>query len=80
MKLKRNLKTNIVERYNSYHNIVNVKSSKKFIKDHGALEHGLGKCLEIFFDKKFQGGSKKKELNIHEIVNGKKLAKPFTIS
>ncbi len=77
MKLKRNLKTNIVERYNSYHKIVNVKYAKTFIKDHGALEHGLGKCLEIFFDKKFQGGSKKKELNIHEIVNGKKLAKPF---
>ena len=33
MKLKRNPKTNIVERYNSYHNIVNVKSAKKFIKD-----------------------------------------------
>ena len=28
MKLKRNLKTNIVERYNSYHNIVNVKLQK----------------------------------------------------
>ena len=77
MKLKRNLKTNIVERYNSYHKIVNVKYAKMFIKDHGALEHGLGKCLEIFFDKKFQGGSKKKELNVHEIVNGKQLAKPF---
>ena len=50
MKLKRNPKTNIVERYNSYHKVINVKSAKKFIKDHGALEHGLEKCLEIFFD------------------------------
>ena len=77
MKLKRNPKTNIVERYNSYHNIVNVKSAKKFIKDHGALEHGLGKCLEIFFNTKFQGGNRKKELKVHEILNGKKLGQPF---
>ena len=61
MKLKRNPKTNIVERYNSYHKVVNVKSAKKFIKDHGALEHGLEKCLEIFFNTKFQGGNREKE-------------------
>lgn len=77
IKRKRNLKTGIVERYNSYHNIVNVKSAKKFIKDHGALEHGLGKCLEIFFNTKFQGGSRKQELKVHEILNGKKLGQPF---
>ena len=77
MKLKRNLKTNIVERYNSYHNIVNVKSSKKFIKDHGALEHGLGECLETFFDKEFQGGDRKNQLPVYEILDGKKLSQPF---
>lgn len=77
IKRKRNLKTNIVERYNLYHKIINVKSAKKFIKDHGALEHGLGKCLEIFFNTKFQGGNRKKELKVHEILNGKKLGQPF---
>ncbi len=77
MKLKRNPKTNIVERYNSYHKVINVKSAKKFIKDHGALEHGLEKCLEIFFDTKFQGGNREKELKVHEILNGKKLGQPF---
>ena len=77
IKRKRNLKTNIVERYNSYHNIVNVKSSKKFIKDHGALEHGLGECLKIFFDKEFQGGDRKSQLSVYEILDGKKLSQPF---
>ena len=77
MKLKRNPKTNIVERYNSYHKVVNVKSAKKFLKDHGALEHGLEKCLEIFFSTKFQGGNREKELKVHEILNGKKLGQPF---
>lgn len=77
MKLKRNLKTNIVERYNSYHNIVNVKSSKKFIKDHGALEHGLRECLKTFFDKEFQGGDRKNQLPVYEILDGKKLSQPF---
>ena len=77
MKLKRNPKTNIVERYNSYHKVVNVKSAKKFLKDHGALEHGLEKCLEIFFNIKFQGGNREKELKVHEILNGKKLGQPF---
>ena len=66
MKLKRNLKTNIVERYNSYHKIVNVKNQKVFRKKYGALEHGLGKCLEIFFNTEFKGGSKKKELRVYE--------------
>jgi hypothetical protein len=77
MKLKRNLKTNIVERYNSYHKIVNVKNQTVFRKKYGALEHGLGKCLEIFFNTEFKGGSKKKELRVYEKKNGKKLGQPF---
>ena len=74
---KRNLKTNIVERYNSYHKIVNVKNQKVFRKNYGALEYGLGKCLEIFFNTEFKGGSKKKEQRIYELKNGKKLGQPF---
>ena len=77
MKRKRNLKTGIVDRVNLYHKIVNVKNQKEFKKKYGYLEHGLGKCLEIFFNTKFRGGSKKNELHIYEILNGKKLGQPF---
>ena len=76
MKRKRNLKTGIVDRVNLYHKIVNVRI-KKNSKKYGYLEHGLGKCLEIFFNTKFRGGSKKNELHIYEILNGKKLGQPF---
>ena len=74
MKLKRNLKTNIVERYNSYHKIVNVKNQTVFRKKYGALEHGLGKCLEIFFNTEFKGGSKKlfNTLNKKQFTDKKK--------
>ena len=74
---KPNAKTNIVEVVNHYHKIVNVKNQTVFKKKYGALEHGLGKCLEIFFNTEFKGGSKKKELRVYEIKNGKKLGQPF---
>ena len=77
MKRKPNIKTNIAEKVNHYHKIVNVKNQEEFNKKHGYLEHGLGKCLETFFDTEFQGGSKKKELRIYEIKNGKRLGQPF---
>ena len=77
MKRKPNIKTNIAEKVHHYHKIVNVKSQREFNKKHGGLEHGLGKCLEIFFEKKFKGGSKNKELRVYEIKNGKKLGQPF---
>ena len=77
MKRKPNIKTNIAEKVHKYHKIVNVKSQREFNKKHGGLEHGLGKCLEIFFETKFKGGSKNKELRIYEIKNGKKLGQPF---
>ena len=76
-KIKINSKTNFVDRVNLYHKIVNVKSEKEFKRKHGHLEHGLGSCLEIFFEQKFQGGSKNKELKIYEIKRGKRLGKPF---
>lgn len=72
-----NEKTYIVEKFNHYHKIVNVKNQTVFKKKYGALEHGLGKCLEIFFNTKFQGGNKKKELRVYEKKNGKKLGQPF---
>ena len=75
--LKPNVKTGIAERVNVYHKIVGVKNFKEFIKKHGDLTNGLGKCLEIFFKKKFKGGSKNKELRVYEIKNGKKLGQPF---
>ena len=78
MKRKPSLKTGIVDRVNHYHKIVNVKNQKVFKKKFGHLEHGLGKCLETFFNRKFQGGSKKKELQVYEIVNGKRLGQPFS--
>ena len=60
IKRKPNIKTGIAERVNVYHKIIGVKNHKEFIKKHGDLTHGLGKCLKIFFNKTFQGGSKKK--------------------
>ena len=78
MKRKPSLKTGIVDRVNYYHKIVNVKNQKAFKEKFGHLEHGLGKCLETFFNRKFQGGSKKKELQVYEIVNGKRLGQPFS--
>ena len=77
MERKPNIKTNIAEKVHKYHKIVNVKSQREFNKKHGGLEHGLGKCLEIFFETKFKGGSKNKELRVYEIKNGKKLGQPF---
>ena len=77
IKRKPNLKTGIAERVNVYHKIIGVKNQKEFNKKHGGLERGLGKCLEIFFNKTFQGGSKKEELRIYEMKNGKKLGQPF---
>ena len=77
MERKPNIKTNIAEKVHKYHKIVNVKSQREFNKKHGGLEHGLGKCLEIFFETKFKGGNKKKELRVYEIKNGKKLGQPF---
>ena len=77
IKRKPNIKTGIAERVNVYHKIIGVKNHKEFIKKHGDLTHGLGKCLKIFFNKKFQGGSKQKELRIYEIKNGKRLGQPF---
>ena len=74
---KVNSKTNFVDRVNLYHKIVKVKSEKEFKRKYGYLEHGLGSCLEIFFEKKFQGGNKNKELKIYEIKDGKKLGQPF---
>ena len=76
-KRKPNKKTNIVDRVNFYHKIVNVKTAKEFKKKHGYLEHGLGSCLEIFFEKKFMGGTEKDELKIYEMKEGKKLGQPF---
>ena len=76
-KLKPNKKTNIVDRVNFYHKIVNVKTHKKFKKKHGCLEHGLGSCLEIFFGEEFKGGTRDKELKIYEIKEGKRLGQPF---
>ena len=74
---KINSKTNFVDRVNLYHKIVKVKSEKEFKRKYGYLEHGLGSCLEIFFEKKFQGGNKNKELKIYEIKDGKRLGQPF---
>ena len=77
-KRRASLKTGIVDRVNYYHKIVNVENQEVFKKKFGFLEHGLGKCLEIFFNTKFQGGSKKEELQVYEIKNGRKLGKPFS--
>ena len=60
IKRKPNIKTGIAERVNVYHKIIGVKSHKEFIKKHGDLTNGFRKCLEIIFNTKFQGGSKKK--------------------
>ena len=60
MKRKPNIKTNIAEKVNHYHKIVNVKNQEEFNKKHGYLEHGLGKCLEIFFDNKISKEEVKK--------------------
>ena len=64
---KINPKTKIIERRHFYHDIVNVKSAKELKKNFGLLEHGLGRCLEVFFGVKFKGGSKKTELRVYEI-------------
>ena len=77
MKRKPNIKTNIAEKVHHYHKIIGVKNQKEFNKKHGGLERGLGKCLKIFFNKTFQGGSKKEELRIYEMKYGKKLGQPF---
>ena len=74
---KINPKTKIIERRHFYHDIVNVKSAKELKKNFGLLEHGLGRCLEVFFGVKFKGGSKKTELRVYEIKNGKQLGQPF---
>ena len=76
---KPNAKTNIVEKVNHYHKIVNVKNQTVFKKKYGALEHGLGKCLEIFFNTKFQGGSKKKELRVYEKKKWKKIRSTISL-
>ena len=76
IKRKSNLKTGIAERVNVYHKIIGVKNQKEFNKKHGGLEHGLGKCLKIFFNTKFKGGNKKKEQRIYEKKNGKKFILP----
>ena len=77
MKDKINPKTNIVERRHAYHKIVNVKSNDELKNKYGLLEYGLGKCLEVFFEVIFQGGTKNTELRVHEVKNGKKLGQPF---
>ena len=69
---KINTKTNIVERRHVYNKIVNVKTATELKKKYGLLEHGLGKCLKVFFGKDFKGGSRKSELKVHEVKNGKK--------
>ena len=62
---KINNKTNIVERRHVYNKIVNVKSATELKKKYGLMEHGLGRCLEVFFGVKFKGGNKKTELFIN---------------
>ena len=74
---KINTKTNIVERRHVYNKIVNVKNATELKKKYGLLEHGLGKCLKVFFGLEFKGGSRKSELRVYEVKNGKKLGQPF---
>ena len=68
---KINTKTNIVERRHAYNKIVNVKNATELKKKYGLLEHGLGKCLKVFFGVEFKGGSRKSELRVYEMKNGK---------
>ena len=77
IKIKPNPKTNIVDRVHVYRKIAKVKSDNEFKEKFGGIEHGLGKCLEVFFGKKFQGENGKNELNVSEIKDGKKLGQPF---
>ncbi len=77
IKIKPNPKTNIVDRVHVYRKIAKVNSDNEFKEKFGGIEHGLGKCLEVFFGKKFQGENGKNELNVSEIKDGKKLGQPF---
>ena len=72
-------KTGIVNAKHQYNKIVGIKSKKEFTKKYGCLERGLNRCLEIFFDKKFQGGkdNPKSELVVYEIIDGKKEGQPY---
>ena len=51
---KINKKTGFVEPKHKYYKIVGVKTSKEFHKKYGTIMLKLNKCLEIFFEKKFQ--------------------------
>ena len=72
-------KTGIANAKHQYNKIVGIKSKKEFTKKYGCLERGLNRCLEIFFDKKFQGGkdNPKSELVVYEIIDGKKEGQPY---
>tara|TARA_B110000444_G_scaffold260875_1_gene309672 strand:+ start:1696 stop:2559 length:864 start_codon:yes stop_codon:yes gene_type:complete len=72
-----NDKTHIVERRHTYNKIVNIKNATELKKKYGLMEHGLGRCLEVFFGVKFKGGDKKTELRVYEIKNSEKLGQPF---
>ncbi|MBL6858208.1 MAG: hypothetical protein ISQ92_05920 [Pelagibacteraceae bacterium] len=65
-------KTKFVETNHKYHQIVGVKSDKEFREKYGNLEFNLNKCLEVFFEKKFQ-----QELEIYEVDEGTTIGAPF---
>jgi len=69
---KINNKTNFIDPKHKYHKIVGIKTYKEFKIKYGTLTHNLNKCLEIFFEKKFQ-----KELAVYEVKNGKTIGQPF---
>ncbi len=65
-------KTGFINRKHKYHNIVGVKEGAEFNKKYGTISLNLNKCLEIFFEKKFQ-----EELEVYEVKDGTTLGKPF---
>ena len=69
---KINKKTGFVEPKHKYYKIVGVKTSKEFHKKYGTIMLKLNKCLEIFFEKKFQ-----EELAVYEVKNGTTIGQPF---
>ena len=69
---KINDKTGFVEPKHKYHKIVGVKTSKEFNEKYGTIFLNLNKCLEIFFEKKFQ-----EELAVYEVKDGTTMGQPF---
>ena len=69
---KINKKTNFIEPKHKYYKIVGLKTGKEFKEKYGTIFLNLNKCLEIFFEKKFQ-----EELAVYEVKDGTTMGQPF---